>query len=634
MDLSKNENLGTPFKYLSPRIFLLGALLLLGFVATQLFSSTAEARLPSQTSVLQFAGTDIVRTEPNTDEAQSITVNINPAITDNTVVTVEYQTVDGSANSTQDYTPVTNGVLTFTQATGSSQSFDITILADNITEDRENFIVVLKNPTNATLGANSTFVVNIESNDPQPTATSTPNNSATATPLFIDVYEGNDSLQTAYSLDTVFPTGCAVDKATLWPAGDVDFYRFWAQEGIPYSISTSDVSDGLDTAMTLYNPEGERITTSAPQGNKDSIIEYTPSRDAWHYISLINEDPSNPSGKTYCLKFTLTNPTPTPTPTPTFALSAEHDACRVALQFPDNDQPAYACLLELTAADAGSTVQRNFVPRAEGVTDIDYYRVWVRENNYYTCTTSELSEFNDTRMKFLNPDQGVLIENDNASAETAGSEASYLATYTGWMYILVEPVVGVEYRIADKYVYQLACSVELTTPTPTARPTQAQVNNGGARSTSTPTPSPTIIAQPQETIDVLATVQAASTPTPPPTARPNISINPLPTVAPAMTPSFAANLQVVLFYDRNQNNLPEIDEGIVDMAVLAKDSATGELLALGYTNEAGLLRFELQPSSQTINIMIPYLNIDQTVSVNSNELLIRVASSNLPNSLP
>lgn len=632
MDLSKNTNSGTTAKNATPRIFLFGGLIL-ALLTFHLFSSTAEGLPTMQTAVLQFATGDITRTEPASDEQQTVTVTLNQAITDNTVITVEYQTVDGTATAGQDYTSAT-GVLTFTQSTNTTQSFNVTILDDSLEEARESFSVVLKNPTNATLGAIPTFVIVIESNDPQPTATATANSGATATPVFIDAYEGNDALQTAFSLDTVFPTGCAIDDATLWPAGDIDFYRFWAQAGIPYTISTSEVSDGLDTAMTLYNPEGQRITTSAPQGNKDSLVQYTPSVDAWHYISIVNEDPSNPAGKTYCVKFTLTNPTATPTPTPTFALSAAHDACRTELQFPDNDQPAYACLLELTSADAGSAVQRNFVPRAEGVTDIDYYRVWVREGNFYTCTTSELSEFNDTRMKFLNPDQAVLVENDNASPLTAGSEASYLATYTGWMYILVEPVVGVEYRIADRYVYQLACTAELTTPTPTPRPTQAQVNNGGARSTSTPTPTSTAEAQPQETIDVLATVQAASTPTPPPTARPNISINPVPTNPPVMTPSFSANLQVVLFYDRNQNNLPEIDEGIVDMAVLAKDSATGELLALGYTNDAGIIRFELQPSSQTINIMIPYLNIDQTVSTNSNDLLIKVASSTLPSSLP
>ncbi len=634
MKLMKS-NRGTPQHILRS----LMGIAILAILGVALFPNiSAEAAWMQQAKYkIEFSGTDIVQVEPETAQAFPLTINISPVVSGSDVVTVEYQTVNGSATGGSDFTAVASEVITFTAATGTSQTINITILPDTTPEDRENFFVQLKNPVgDVTLGAKSSFVVNIETNDPLPTSTPTSTPSAGATAVYIDQYEGNDTLETAYSLDTVFPSGCTIDNGTFWPAGDVDYYRFWAQGGATYTISSAQLSAGLDTVMTLYDPQGKEIATNDDfsPGQRTSSLSFTPANDAWHFLSLINEDPSNPAGKTYCVEIKEVAPTASPTPvaTATFVQGGTHDACKSELSFPDNDSATNACVIS-----ANSTVSDNFVPREEGIRDVDYYRIWVKAGNYYQCDTLDgLAEFNDTKLKFLNAEQSWLAENDNFDATTAGSQLEYLATYTGWMYVLVEPAIGVEYRIADKYTYTLTCSAELVTPTFTPAPVQPSTGSGGGgvSNPSTSTPTPTLVPQPVETIDVLATVQAASTPTQQPTPLPVISINPLPTAVPPMTPVYSADLQVVLFYDRNQNNLPEIDEGIVDMAVLAKDSNSGQLLALGYTNEAGLLRFQLSPSAETMTISIPYLGINQTVSVGASELLIRVAPSTLPSSLP
>ena len=596
-----------------------------------------EAAAPQQTTrTIQFSQATASQTEGDTDTNHTLTLQLSPALTGTDVVTVTYATVAGTAQGNVDYTTAT-GTVVFTSAS-ATQTVTYTIRADTFNEEDENFFIQLKNPENATLGLNSAVVITILANDPLPTATPTSTAAAAATQIYIDVYEGNDTIQTAYSLDAVTSGACIVDDATFWPAGDVDFYRFWAQGSATYTIASAQLSSGLDTILTLYNPEGEQIQQNddTSPGLRTSTITFTPSRDAWHYISLVNEDPSNPAGKTYCVTMSEVAPTVTPSATPTtqFTQSAANDACAVAAGFTDNDIPENSCVIS-----SNSTTQDNFVPRAEEIRDIDYYRIWVKTNNFYQCDTIEgLSEFNDTKLKFLDQDRNLISENDDFDATTSGSQLGFLATYTGWMYVFVEPAVPVEYRIADRYTYTLTCSAELTTPTPTPRPTQppSTGTGGGTGVVRTPTPLPTsaLSPTPPATIDVLATVQAASTPTPPPTPRPNISINPLPTMVPPVTPVYSADLQVVLFYDRNQNNLPEIDEGIIDMAVLAQDGGTGELLALGYTNEAGLLRFQVSPSSESLIISIPYFGINQTVSVSATELLIRVAPSALPATLP
>jgi hypothetical protein len=607
-------------------------LLLFVFGASPLFF--AEAANPQQTRTIQFNKAAESQSEGDANTSHSVTLQISPALTNTDKVTVTYSTIGVTAQGNVDYTTISDNVVVFTSSS-ASQTINYTILADTVNEEDENFFIQLKNPVNAILGINSAIVITILENDPLPTSTPTSTASAAATQVYIDAYEGNDTIQTAYSLDTVITEACIVNGATFWPAGDIDYYRFWAQASAVYTLSSADLSSGLDTILTLYDPEGKQIKQNddTSPGLRTSTITFTPSRDAWHYFSLVNEDPSNPAGKTYCVKMTELAPTVTPSPTPTtaFAQSAANDACAIEAGFTDNDIPENSCVLS-----ANSTTSDNFVPRAEEIRDIDYYRIWVKTNNFYQCDTLEgLSEFNDTNLKLLDSNRNLIVENDDFDATTSGSQVSYFATYTGWMYVFVEPTIPVEYRIADKYTYTLTCASQLTTPTAVPQPTSATASTGTGGGTFVRTPVPTPTAAPTAApIDVLATVQAAVTPTPPATPRPNISINALPTNVPPVTPVYAADLQIVLFYDHNQNNLPEINEGIIDMAVLAKDGNSGQLLALGYTNEAGLLRFQVSPSAESLIISIPYFGIDQTISVSARELLIRVAPSALPVTLP
>lgn len=568
----------------------------------------------AQTTTVQFsvASGSVSEGDSSTGNSIALTVQVNPAITGSETITVSYQTVDGTAVAGSDYVSA-SGIVTFTSS-ASSQSITLNTIGDTTAESNETFNVVLQQPEGADLGSNSVFVVTITNDDSTPTPTPS---SGTATPVYIDQYEGNDTLQTAYTLDTESNIHCTNNDATFWPAGDIDYYRFWAREGQEIVV-TSEVSQGIDTIMTLYTPEGEewlRNDNNLP-GVRTSEIRFTPERDAYYYVSLVNEDPSDPANRFYCIRFTEFSPTLTPTPTAT-TVQTTSDVCE------DNDDVSRACV-----QSTGVTHSADFVPNDPDKTDIDFYRVWAKPGIAYTCETSNLSDFNDTFMAMLDVNLNRVGENDDIGFPDLGSRVTYLSNYTGWLYIQVEPRVPVEYDISNLYTYSLTCTAELTTPTPTPFPTSPPSVSQPIVSTPTPTPlSETLTPVVFPTIDVLATVQAAASPTAIPTNPPNIEVRPLPTNTPQVTQVFMSNVNVIIFYDENNNNLPEIDEGIRDMPVNVYDGISGQLLTLGYTNEAGMLSFQVSSNFNTVRVEVPYLGISQVVSMSTSELLIRVASN-------
>jgi hypothetical protein len=110
-------------------------------------------------NTVEFLGTDFSVLE---DDAALITVRLNRR-GDTGSVTVNYFTTTGSANANTDYTPV-SGTLTF--APGETiKTFLVPTTPDNLLENTETVGVVLANPTNAFLGANSAAVLSIIDED-------------------------------------------------------------------------------------------------------------------------------------------------------------------------------------------------------------------------------------------------------------------------------------------------------------------------------------------------------------------------------------------------------------------------------------------------------------------------------------
>ncbi len=72
------------------------------------------------------------------------------------------------------------------------------------------------------------------------------------------------------------------------------------------------------------------------------------------------------------------------------------------------------------------------------------------------------------------------------------------------------------------------------------------------------------------------------------------------------------------------NYTSELTEGVENIAVQIFDNMTGELLAFGYTNEAGTVRFSSLLITGMLRVSIPYLQFNQ-VSTGTSNILIRVA---------
>jgi hypothetical protein len=250
----------------------------------------------------------------------------------------------------------------------------------------------------------------------------------------------------------------------------------------------------------------------------------------------------------------------------------------------------------------------------------------------YTCETHDLAPVTDTNIILFDLNTNPFsppIGNDDKAPGDYGSRVTYLSSYTGWLYIMVGPANPPALEEAAAHTYQLTCTAITATATPTASPTftPRPPGSGGFPATATsaaplPTPLPTITPIDFSFLTV--------TPIPPPV----IQFQPLPTSTPFAGSQQSATIDITLYYDSNFNFMPELTEGIVDVAVALYDNATGQLIAFGYTNEAGMIRFDTTTASGALRIAVPFLNYSQVVVGGSSTVLLRVAPQPLPIGIP
>lgn len=102
--------------------------------------------------------------------------------------------------------------------------------------------------------------------------------------------EGNDTFLLANVLATTGST-----RASIFPAADVDFYKFYAKAGETFTLRTATSSSNslscsttVDTYMRLYDDDGQTQLSAndASSTNQCSRIIYTPSEDQWFYVSV------------------------------------------------------------------------------------------------------------------------------------------------------------------------------------------------------------------------------------------------------------------------------------------------------------------------------------------------------------
>jgi len=271
--------------------------------------------------------------------------------------------------------------------------------------------------------------------------------------------------------------------------------------------------------------------------------------------------------------------------------------------------------------------------------DTDIFWLWMKSGLYYTCDTQNLSPYADTNMIFLDQNGNDFqpnLGNDDKAPGDLGSRLSILAPYTGYLTIMVGPVNPPRYEESNLQTYELVCVEAATTPTPTPSPTFTPApfvptsvgsGTGGGVVARTPTPD---LSVPSPTPFDVSSIFLTLTPAPPPI----VQINPLPTPTLSSGGQRLSTVNVTLYYDSNNNFMPELTEGITDVAVALFDNTTGQLLAFGYTNETGAIRFENISAASALRVSIPFLNYSQVVFGDESNILIRVSPQQLPGAIP
>ncbi|HUS94332.1 MAG TPA: Calx-beta domain-containing protein [Patescibacteria group bacterium] len=598
MNRSKNKGLAYPAGIVLA--FSLVVVLIIAFSTASASASSRRSVLSLQTPTIGFKNTTYT-----VSEGGIISIDVEMSTAAGTSTTVEYLTLDGTAKAGVDYVSAA-GVLTFV-AGDLSESFLIqTIQNSNYSGDRT-VNLVLRNPSVGTIlnPSKATAVLVIQEDEATPTPTS---QGATATAIFTDRYEPNNTLQNAFPTS---PGAAALCSATLWPAGDVDWYRFVGKAGSAYEVFTKELTAGLDTVLSVYDTTGRLISTNddADFGSRASKVVFSAGANGNYYARIINNNNVDPANKTYCFAVTEIAGTATATAFPTGTRVPGVDICEYNGDFDS------ACLI-----GAGDSFDMNLVPLWGEGPDNDFFRLWVKPGLLYTCETFALSSVNDTNMILYDQNHNGLGGNDDRAVGDFSSQVSWYANYTGWLYVLVGPVSPPEYALSFLYTYSVRCIETVATPTATPQPTFPPSSGQIIRPpTSTPTPIATDPFTPTPfTSDV--TVIPVMTPTP----TPNIQVIPLPTNTPATTTGQTVSFDLTVYYDENLNFSPELTEGVENVAVQIYDNLTNELMAFGYTNEAGTVRFSSLTLSGMIRISIPFLQYSQVTTGTSN-IFIRVA---------
>ncbi|GJM39987.1 MAG: hypothetical protein DHS20C20_02690 [Ardenticatenaceae bacterium] len=542
------------------------------------------------------------------------TLSVNVDIAPTEIITVSYATANGTAVAGSDYIAA-SGTITFGVNDTTPKQINITIVDDTAVESTQTFLLQLSNPISATLGTPSVASINITDND----------SGATPTPqIFADSLEPNNNFNEA--------TETAADAAdlcnlTFYPPGDQDYFRWWGKAGITYIIYTSELGAGLDTVLDVYNVNQSLIASNddiAP-GIFASEVEFTANNDGYYYARVTNKSPVDPVNKLYCFEI---DSTVDPTSTPPSGFPSDVDICEF------NSTTDTACLL--VTGETKSSM--NFVPSLGSSRDTDIYKMWIKPGFFYTCETIiPAGSAADTNMIFWDNNGNAFnpwLGNDDKGGLDFGSELSYFSTYTGWLFIVVGPVNEPPLEEAALHEYDLTCTAEESTPTPTPFPTSSSGGGTGGTggSFATATPQPTFeIPTPFPTPTPIDFSQFFTpTPAPPPV----VQFQPLPTSTPASGSNQSTTINVTLYYDTNNNFLPELTEGIVNAAVALYDNGTGELLSYGNTSEVGVARFTAVHATGAIRVVVPFLNYSQVVVGDNAEILVRVAPQPLPIGIP
>ncbi len=299
-----------------------------------------------------------------------------------------------------------------------------------------------------------------------------------------------------------------------------------------------------------------------------------------------------------------------PTATPTGAPGPTSTPPPTGIPGADRFEPNYDFDRAATIATNVTYDNLNFIPWGGATEDNDFYKIWVKPRLLYTCETSNLAPGVDTNIIIYDHNRNALGGNDDVTLGDYRSRISYLSTYEGYLYVLVGHGGRIPYSEVQNSTYSLRCTMEvpgLPTPAPTATPRATPV-----APKDVPTPPPFTSPLPTDTPIPAGelSVRLISTPTPVP---------PQTTPAPRFVP-----LDILVYYDSNNDRSPGAGEGVAGLRIIAYDTLTGDQIAEGVTDETGRLRFTAAVRG-AVRIFVPYLGIGRVVEGEGASVYIRIA---------
>jgi hypothetical protein len=434
----------------------------------------------------------------------------------------------------------------------------------------------------------------------------------TATPVPWDDCEINDSLGTPCLLAVGFEKdGLNFVNADGQPVPNDDYFAFLAKTGRAYRITTI-VSGGADTHMWLYSPTDSELAYDDDGGvGSGSRIERS-LNEGWYKI-LVRDRTENqfPSTEqTYSILVEDVTPGPTATSLPGTVTATPKP---VIPGQPDAFEPNYDFGRATLIGLATKYTNLNFVPWTGVGQDNDFYKLWVVAGKLYTCESTDLGAATNTNMIICSGPswEQCFAGNDDVEPfdpdDPYRSRLTFFSSYNGYLYLVLGQV-GADRILPEEWArldYSLQCYIEqpgTATPTPTSQfvpPTPQPTAIPG-----TPVPSPTLV---RLVVVPMTTPERPSLPEPAGTPTPELYV-----------------IEVLFYYDRDNNGQMDAGEGIMDVLVRAFDAISGELLSIDYTDETGFLRFTV-PGKGPVRVSVPFFGFDQIATATNTSIQIRIA---------
>ncbi len=423
-----------------------------------------------------------------------------------------------------------------------------------------------------------------------------------------DVLPGINSFSTAAILADY--TGLALVQGNRGDAvnPEEDYFRLdnavvgWTYEVYAIPDGLGNYNLGIIVYDAAYTPI---LTDTNALDGPSAAVRLVAANPGPYYFRVFQITPVC-SGGTYRLDANALSPTPTPV-TPT-------SPPPTGIPGVDRFEPNHDFDHAATIATGVTYDNLNFIPWGGATEDNDFYKLWVKPGLLYTCETLNLAPGLDTNIIIYDANRNGIGGNDDVTPGDYRSRISYISTYEGWLYVLVGHGGRFPYSEVQNSTYSLRCTVEvpgLPTAAPTATPRPPTATPVSKDWTPTPetftSPPPT--ATPSTGAEL--SVRLISTPAPP---------SPGATPAPRFVP-----LDILVYYDANNDRSPGAGEGVAGLRILAYDTLTGEQVAEGVTDDMGRLRFTAAVRG-AVRIVVPYLGIGRVVEGEGASVYIRVAS--------